>query len=1019
MHAPRFLSRVLLLTLLFSIVASSRAAVELITRLHPSAVLSESADGASGLPRVTPDGRFVLFMSGANNLTDNTAANQWISLYVHDRVTHTIRQANSTNGGWLARGDVTSGLISEDGRFVAFSTTATNLGFRDSTDRSGIAADVYQKDLETGAVKVINAAYSSVTEARGPASLESMTPDGRYVLFRSAASGLASFPDGNFVDELFVRDTVERRTTLVAAVGGPGVSTPSGPAAISSDAKFVLFYSYATNLTAPFSNFNVYTQRLWLRDISVPTNRPVLISRGATNGNRESAYAASMTTNASVIAFAAHARLEDSAAPNAYTNIYVRLMATDTLKTMPLAVVLKTNLASAITYVSPAGSRVAVTITPRVSNTNQTRLFVWDVGSDTVAEIDLTAYGALRATAVQPQFLSETSLLIGGVTNSHTAEINVGGPLQVRSLASSHLHANADGSVIVFSTMESLVAGDLNKEMDVYAMTPTGVELISMAHPRWKRPLPDMSLHHLQTNNSGTDRIAFQSFSDALVADDTNGFADIFTWSKTSGEVKLETRTINGQANAHSIDPVLSADGRWLAFISFASNLVSNDTNQVDDLFLKSLDDGTIVRVSEPIRSSTARVFNGVRSAVISSNGQYVAYAATRLDLTTTNDVRFPMAVLFDRTTEENIWIGAALPTGAQRPIAIFEPHVYFYVVTNVYAFNMQTRERTLIGPTSTDAAFTSDGSLIALMIGSGATPRIYTFDPATHTTNVVLTLSGTQLRGSRMSISDNKVISFDTIARIGSLDGDNTNDIYTVSVNNTSVVRLATTQLPYPRGSEQFLPRNHVISRDGARVFYVFSTNSPIDDVPRINLMVSDVASGASEVITDGADAEPAPYFTVRPILLGSGLAGVTTARDLFNSPFDKANIFYYADPNDSDCDTLPDLWERAVFGSLDETAGGDADNDGMSNRDEMLGGTDPVSELSVISIRIFDLIDVVDIRVRDASPRQEKVQYTEDLSSGVWVDLPLTQSSSEGEWIYRFDKLPNAAFFRVVVQP
>ena len=85
---------------------------------------------------------------------------------------------------------------------------------------------------------------------------------------------------------------------------------------------------------------------------------------------------------------------------------------------MPLAVTLKTNLASALTYLSPAGSRVAVTVTPRVSNTNQTRLFVWDIASDAVAEIDLTAYGPLRATAVQPQFLSETSLLIGGVTNS-------------------------------------------------------------------------------------------------------------------------------------------------------------------------------------------------------------------------------------------------------------------------------------------------------------------------------------------------------------------------------------------------------------------------------------------------------------------------------------------------------------------------------------------------------------------------------------------------------------------------
>src|SRR5436190_496822 len=100
------------------------------------------------------------------------------------------------------------------------------------------------------------------------------------------------------------------------------------------------------------------------------------------------------------------------------------------------------------------------------------------------------------------------------------------------------------------------------------------------------------------------------------------------------------------------------------------------------------------------------------------------------------------------------------------------------------------------------------------------------------------------------------------------------------------------------------------MISRDGLRVFYLASTNSDIDQVPRKHLFAADILSGATATITAGRSSGAAPLLTTRAAFLNSGLAAVTTARDLFDTPVDKANLFYYADVQNEDGDGLPDIW-------------------------------------------------------------------------------------------------------------
>jgi hypothetical protein len=410
-----------------------------------------------------------------------------------------------------------------------------------------------------------------------------------------------------------------------------------------------------------------------------------------------------------------------------------------------------------------------------------------------------------------------------------------------------------------------------------------------------------------------------------------------------------------------------------------------------------------------------------VRTPVVSETGRYVAYFTTRSEMLTNSLTPGGGLLAFDRTTGQHLWVTEGINANSStRPVAIYEPNLYFYHSTNLHVMNLVTRERQMIGPSNVEPAFTSDGSLVALHAQVVGGRRVYTFDPATYLTNTIFNWTGPgQFNLDRIAISDNRIISFQSHISLSSPDIDNTNDVYTVNVTNAAAAHLVTTRMPFPRGSENFVPRSQLISRDGASVSYLVTTNSPIDLIPRTDLFVADVASGATASITAGSDFEPAPHSTLKPILVANGLATLTTARDLVESPFDKANLIYYAHAFDSDNDTLPDLWENVFIGSLNQTPTGDSDQDGMLNRDEMLAGTDPVSAQSVIMAHIFNFDSRVEVWVRDDNLRPFTLQYTEDLASGVWIDFGASPAASQGHLIYPFTKSATAAFFRIKVQP
>ena len=125
--------------------------------------------------------------------------------------------------------------------------------------------------------------------------------------------------------------------------------------------------------------------------------------------------------------------------------------------------------------------------------------------------------------------------------------------------------------------------------------------------------------------------VAFETASTNLAPSDTNGVNDIFLKNMATGELTLISRTSSAEANDQSIHPSISSNGRVVAFLSDASNLVPNDTNATTDAFIYDVDTGTLQRVSV---SSSGAESNGTTTGVsISANGRYVAFTSAGTNL--------------------------------------------------------------------------------------------------------------------------------------------------------------------------------------------------------------------------------------------------------------------------------------------------------------------------------------------------------------------------------------------------
>ena len=247
--------------------------------------------GASADPSISTDGRFVAFSSAASNLVPGDT-NGIADIFVRDRATGTTERVNVGAGGVQADGDCQLPQITPDGRFVVFD--GANAG---TLVPGATGNQVFVVDRQGGTLEIVSV-NSSGQPANSLAWKGSITPDGRYVAFESWATNLV--PNDHYGSmDVFVHDRVTGTTEILSWTAG-GFVDAQWPS-ISADGRFVAFESdgYLTPIGGPYRD-------VFVRDVQTDTTE--LVSVDSAGGPQNAAsYSATISADGRYVAFVSDA----------------------------------------------------------------------------------------------------------------------------------------------------------------------------------------------------------------------------------------------------------------------------------------------------------------------------------------------------------------------------------------------------------------------------------------------------------------------------------------------------------------------------------------------------------------------------------------------------------------------------------------------------------------------------------------------------------------------------------------
>ena len=218
---------------------------------HRASVSSAGIEG-SGESRhafISADGRYVTFESTSNTLTADDA-NSFSDVFIHDLQSHVTERVSFGNNGASPNNNSSNPSINSNGRYIAYESLATNITEGDTVSNN----EIYLYDRQTNVTTPVSVSFDG-SPVTGTSAHPYISGDGRFIAFESTANNLVENVTLQHGYGIFVRDMQMGVTHFVSvSTGGDFANGFATNSSISNDGRFVLFYSIASNLVSDDNN---------------------------------------------------------------------------------------------------------------------------------------------------------------------------------------------------------------------------------------------------------------------------------------------------------------------------------------------------------------------------------------------------------------------------------------------------------------------------------------------------------------------------------------------------------------------------------------------------------------------------------------------------------------------------------------------------------------------------------------------------------------------------------------------
>ncbi len=588
--------------------------------------------GDSGEPAISADGSSVAFLSSAADLVPGQST-LTTSVYLYQRATGAVSLVSHAAGVPLGPPNGgSSGLrISADGRWIAFLSQATNLIAGQLPSSSSYASNAFLYDRVAGALRLVSHTTASPLTP-GTAGDLALSADSRYLAFDSPAPDLVPGQvnlggSGN----VFVYDRIANAISLVSRNRDSATTTPAGGLSegpsVSADGRYIAYQSSAVDLiphqTDVPDSFDVFVYDQSARTTVLASHVQTSLSTAA-NGNSSSPR---ISADGGVVAFDSYAT--DLAAgqvdPNGFQDVFL-------FDRKSAEVTAFSQASPDLPAVAPFGPSSA----DGLSADGRWVVFVSQAAGLVAGQVDtpyaVVPYGDPKGTwdvFLRDRATGKTTLLSRSKASPPTATGGIDPGI------------SADGNFAAFTVRYPSPDGQSLGRLEVYDRAADA--LILANHLPGSAGQPDGLPYGWPALSADGRYVAYACSACHLVPDQQDGqeFAgeglDVFLYDRVTGANTMVSHASGLPATTgdfDSLQPRISADGRFVAFLSAATDLAAGQTGPAgsENLFVFDRTTGGVTLVNHTA-GSPAAASGPVDSAEISADGRWIAYRSPATDL--------------------------------------------------------------------------------------------------------------------------------------------------------------------------------------------------------------------------------------------------------------------------------------------------------------------------------------------------------------------------------------------------